>query len=121
MPRDYLLYLEDILEASKRIEDYIADMSIEGFNADTMRVDAVLHNFTILGEAVRSVPPAVRDLYPAIEWQGIVRVRNIVTHAYFGVSLGIIWDIIKNELPQLREAVKAILAAEDTLAENTDG
>jgi uncharacterized protein with HEPN domain len=121
MPRDYLLYLEDILEASKRIEDYISGVEFQDFIADSMRVDAVLHNFTVLGEAVRSVPPDVRDLYPSIEWQGIVRVRNIVTHAYFGVSLDIIWDIIKNELPQLRDAVKAILSGEDIVAENTDG
>ena len=57
MPRDYLLYPEDILDASKRIEDYVSGVDFEGFVADNMRVDAVLHNFTILGEAVRSVPP----------------------------------------------------------------
>jgi uncharacterized protein with HEPN domain len=56
MPRDHLLYFEDILEASKRIEDYVTDMEYLDFVADSMRVDAVLHNFTILGEAVRNVP-----------------------------------------------------------------
>jgi predicted nucleotidyltransferase len=44
MPRDYKLYLEDILQAIDKIENYLGDSSFESFTANPMQVDAVLHN-----------------------------------------------------------------------------
>ena len=61
MPRDYRLYCEDTVEASGKVEAYIQGMTFEQFSTDTLRIDAVLHNLQIIGEAAKGIPEKVRQ------------------------------------------------------------
>lgn len=54
MPRSQLLYLNDISEAAENIRSYVGTMTFEEFKNDRMRVDAVVRNFEIIGEAVKT-------------------------------------------------------------------
>jgi uncharacterized protein with HEPN domain len=74
-----------------------------------MVVDAVLRNFSIIGEAARFIPDAVKTDNPQVPWEQITGMRNIIIHEYFGVSLEILWHSIQNELPDLEEQLKMIL------------
>jgi len=56
MPRDYSVYLSDILEAIAKVERYTQGLSFEDWSRDEMRVDAVLRNLEIIGEAVKNIP-----------------------------------------------------------------
>lgn len=56
MSRDYLLYLEDMQEALDRISRYTQGLTLEAFAADEIRVDAVVRNLELLGEAVKHLP-----------------------------------------------------------------
>ncbi len=40
--RDYILFLEDILEALGKIENYVGDLSFDDFAVNCMAVDAVI-------------------------------------------------------------------------------
>ncbi|OGW14130.1 MAG: nucleotidyltransferase, partial [Nitrospirae bacterium GWA2_42_11] len=48
--RDYILYLEDILNAINKIESYTKDLSFEDFSGNSMVIDAVIRNFEVIGE-----------------------------------------------------------------------
>ena len=61
MPRDVGLYLEDMLEAAARLQDYTRDLEFEQFVRDPRTIDAVVRNLEILGEASKRVPDTVRD------------------------------------------------------------
>jgi uncharacterized protein with HEPN domain len=56
MYRDYRLYLEDILEAAEKIEHYLKGVFFQEFAEDSMRVDVVLRNLEVIGEAVKRIP-----------------------------------------------------------------
>jgi len=91
MSRDYRLYLDDIIEAIRRI-------------------DAVVRNLEIIGEASGRLPEAVRQAAAEIEWRKVVGIRNILAHGYFGISLPIIWDVVQNKLDKLSDACSRLVS-----------
>jgi uncharacterized protein with HEPN domain len=56
------------------------------------------------------VPGALRALAPDIPWREIVGTRNRLAHAYLGIDVDTVWDIVVTELPALRDALAALLA-----------
>jgi len=109
MPRDYKLYLEDIQQAIGKIYEYISGLDFEIFKKDSKTIDAVVRNLEIVGEAVKQVPENVRIMHPNIDWKKIAGLRDILIHSYFGVDIEIIWSIIQNNLPELKEQIDNIL------------
>lgn len=107
--RDYRLYLEDILEAIKNIEKYTKGINAKKLKDNSLIRDAVIRNLEIIGEAVKHIPLTLKKKHPLIEWKKISGLRDILAHEYFGVDLGILWDIISNKLPALKKETKAIL------------
>ncbi len=104
--RDHALYLQDIKESIKKIEKYTKSLTFAAFSRDTEKVDAVVRNLEIIGEAANNIPKKIKDKYPNIPWREIVNARNVIAHEYFGVLLDIIWKTIKDDLPKLKSELK---------------
>ncbi len=51
----------------------------------------------------------LKSANPSIPWKPIIGFRNISIHEYFGVNLQLVWEIAKNDLPDLKEKMQAIL------------
>ena len=111
MSRISKLYLDDIIESCRNVRDYTSGMSFEDFSTDQKTIDAVVRNLEIIGEAVKSLPPALLDQRPEIPWKKISRFRDVVVHHYFKVDLEVVWDVIQNQIEQLEPAVKDIAKA----------
>jgi uncharacterized protein with HEPN domain len=112
MHRGHRLYLEDIVASIEKIENYIANSTFEDFVIDEMKLDAVVRNLEIIGEASRNIPIEIKEKYPDIEWRKIGDFRNILAHEYFGVDHEILWDIITNKLTSLQSRIQSILSEE---------
>lgn len=109
MSQDFDIYLEDILEAIDRIQEYVQDVTRETFEADRMRIDAVIRNLEVIGEAVKQVPDSIREQYPRVEWRKIAGLRDILIHKYFDVNLGIVWGVVQSNIPILKTEIQQIL------------
>lgn len=109
MPRDFRLYLDDILEAIASIREYTAGLDYDAFAQDRKTQDAVVRNLEIIGEAAGHLPESLRASTPELEWRKIINIRNLLVHEYFGVSLPIIWDVVQNKLEQLENSCRKLL------------
>lgn len=107
--RDYKLYLDDILESIKRIEEYVEGLSLEKTRKNKLVIDGVVRNLEIIGEAVKNIAPEIKEKYKEIEWKKISGLRDILAHEYYGIDIEVVWDIIKKKLPPLKKQVKIIL------------
>ena len=112
MLRNYRLYLEDMLASADKILRYAGDSSYESLIVDEMRLDAIVRNFEIIGEATGKIPQDIKNKYPQIEWRKIADFRNVLAHEYFGIDYEIMWEIIKDKLPSLRKEIEKMLATE---------
>jgi uncharacterized protein with HEPN domain len=74
---------------------------------------AVVRAVEIVGEAASRISPETRAVYPQIRWLEIVGMRNRVVHEYSQVDYGIVWQVVKQDLPQLIAALETILPLEE--------
>lgn len=112
MRRSHLLYLEDILESAGNIQNYADSFTFDELIKDKMRIDAIVRNFEIIGEAAGKIHQEIKNKYPIVEWRKISDFRNVLAHEYFGIKYKIMWDMIKNKLPDLKIAIQSILEKE---------
>lgn len=106
--REWRLFIEDILESIELIEGYVKNIEFKDFAKDRKTIDAVVRNFEIIGEASKYISEGIKNKYPDIDWKGMIGLRNRIAHEYFGISLEIVWNILKEELPKLKEQMKHI-------------
>ncbi len=112
--RYWKLFVEDIVESIEWIEKYTENINFEDFISDKKTIDAAVRNFEIIGEASKYIPEDIKEKHQNVDWKGIIGLRNRIAHEYFGVSTAIIWYIIKEELPPLKEKIRLILGSEQS-------
>jgi len=87
MQRDPKIYLEDILKAIEKIEEYAKNLDFRNFSASSLVQDAVIRNLEVIGEAAKKVPENIKSKHSEIEWRKIAGLRGILIHEYFSVDL----------------------------------
>lgn len=102
------LYLGHIQECVQKIEAYTAP-GREHFLANPQVQDAVMRNFEIIGEAVNHISDQTLDRTPDIPWHQMSAFRNVLIHGYMGIKLERVWNVIENDLYNLKEAVDYLL------------
>lgn len=102
--------LQHILDAAGEVEIYLENVSREQFIGNSEKRFATIKQIEIIGEACNALSIELKEQYPAIPWKQIVGFRNISIHEYFGVNLQLVWEIAKNDLPELKEKMRAIFA-----------
>ena len=68
MPRDYKLYLEDIIHSIEKINSYTKGIHFNELNESGLILDAILYNLQIIGEAAKHIPDDFRNQHPGVEW-----------------------------------------------------
>ena len=110
-----LLRLLHIVEAIKRIDQYVAD-SDSPFEDDTLTLDAIERNLERISEASRHIPDDMKADHAHIDWRAMATVGNILRHVYDQVNEKTIREIVEYDLPVLKTAT--ILMIEKFKKEN---
>jgi uncharacterized protein with HEPN domain len=104
--------LADIVEAIARIQRYVGHASLAEFLQKPETQDAVVRNFEVIGEAVKNLSDALRTKHSDVEWVKIAGMRDRLIHHYFSVDWDVLWNALRENLPELKEQVERILREE---------
>ena len=80
-------------------------------------LDAVSMRLQIIGELLKKIDKIDSTLfnkYPEVEWEKIMRLRDIISHHYEMIDHEIIYDICRNHIPKLKAAVQKIVDDDQT-------
>lgn len=97
--------LDDILAAIEAINDHLRRGGLD----DGLVFDAVRVRLIEIGEAVKALPPDVLEQRPEIPWLQIGGMRDRLAHRYFDTSHAILTATVNEDLPELEDAVRAML------------
>jgi uncharacterized protein with HEPN domain len=93
--------------------DYLLErtegMTWEEFDANWDLKRAFARSFEIIGEASKQVPQNITENYPDIAWSAMAKMRDRLIHHYFGTNYKVLWDTIKNVLPEQKQKIDSLL------------
>jgi uncharacterized protein with HEPN domain len=110
MDNEIKTWLYDILQSINEIDSYYTDnpRKFTEYLSDLKTKRAVERNIEIIGEAVNRI--LKKDKHFNLEnAQKIIGTRNRIAHGYDKISDDLIWSIVINNLPKLKEEVQNIL------------
>ena len=78
------------------------------------RLESICMLLIAIGESVKRIDNATNKAllpqYPEIDWKGVMGMRDIIAHHYFDIDAVIVFDVMKNNLPAVKEAIDKMLS-----------
>lgn len=101
--------LKKMIEYINKALRYTDGCDFQAFSSNEEKVDATIFAISQIGELVKNISKETMEKYPNIEWIIIKNLRNKIVHDYEGIKLNLIWDIVTNDIVQLKEDLEEIL------------
>ena len=102
--------LQDILTAIEEIDSFFENSpkQYEDFYSNLCLRRAIERDIEIIGEAMNRILKTDRDI-AITNAKKIVDARNYIIHGYDSLSVDILWSIVINHIPKLKEEVSSLL------------
>ena len=97
--------LEHIIEQINNIEEFVANKSLKDLENDKILQYAVIKCIEIIGEASYMLTNDFRTTHKEVEWEEIIRMRHVLVHGYYHISVMMIWEIIQSDLHKLKQQI----------------
>lgn len=106
-------HLQDILTAIEEIESFFGDgpMLFDDFYGNLCLRRAIERNIEIIGEAMNRILKTDKNI-AITNSRKIVDARNYIIHGYDSLSADILWSMVINHLPKLKNEVTSLLGKE---------
>jgi len=104
-----LALLWDMLDAARKIEQFVAGRTFQEYSTDELVQAAVERKLEIVGEAARKVSPEFQRQNPGIPWRGIISQRHFLAHEYGEVRQEKLWRVATVRIPELITMLEPLL------------
>ncbi|MCP4456478.1 MAG: DUF86 domain-containing protein [Cytophagales bacterium] len=101
--------IKHILDAIEELESFTEGLSQEEFTNNAAIRLASVKVLEIIREAAKHISESIKDNFPEIPWERIVAFRNVLVHEYFQIDLEIVWRVVQDEIPGLKNNLQKII------------
>ena len=113
MSKEPLEYLRHILDECM----FILSVTSNDFSKDDLLQDetlkrALVRSLEIIGEATKKIPADFKVKWGLINWKNMAGMRDRLIHDYMGINYSIVWDVVKNKIPELSEQISEVISNE---------
>jgi uncharacterized protein with HEPN domain len=112
MSKDPKEYIRHIYDECSFIISVTENLVFEDFLDDETLKRAVVRSLEIIGEATKKIPTDFKDKWSAIQWKNMAGMRDRLIHDYIGVNYSIVWDVMKNKVPDMHKQISNFLTKE---------
>lgn len=105
--------LEHILTSIDNIFDFADGKSITDLSDNKMLFFAVVKNIEIIGEAAHKLTDAFKNQHQEVPWPYIIKMRHVLVHDYYQISVREVWKVIREDLGPLRQQIASYLSDTD--------
>ncbi len=112
MSKDPEEFLRHILDECSYIISVSENLLFDDFVEDQTLKRAVVRSLEIIGEATKKIPADFKAKWNTIQWKNMAGMRDRLIHDYMGVNYNIVWDVVKNKIPQMHEEISSFLSKE---------
>ncbi len=109
MLKDPLEYLKHISDECIYLRNVAEGLSKNDFLDDETLKRAVVRSLEIIGEATKRIPADFKVEWNQIRWKNMAGMRDRLIHDYMGVDYSIVWDVLKNKIPELSIQIQEVL------------
>ena len=103
MPKTDWIYLGHMLDMCQKGQEISAGKTHSQYENDETLKFALAHIVQVIGEAADHVSDDFKLNHPDIPWREIIGMRHRIVHDYMNVDEDVVWSVVKNDLPGLRE------------------
>ena len=112
MYKEPIGYLKHIADECAYIISVSRESSKDELLDDETLKRAIVRSIEIIGEATKKIPADFKVKCSSIQWRNMAGMRDRLIHDYIGINYSIVWDVIKNKIPELNTQIQAILNEE---------
>ncbi len=109
-PIEYLKHIQD--ECAFILTVIAEDLTKDDFLNDETLKRAIVRSLEIIGEATKQIPIDFKIKWDSINWKNMAGMRDRLIHEYMGINYSIVWDVVKNKIPELYSQISRALAKE---------
>ncbi len=102
-------FLKHILEEADYLIDESANIDYSEFSKNATLKRSFVRALEVVGEAAKNIPDEYRGKYKKIRWKDMAGLRDVLIHHYFGINYNMVWDVVKNQIPDLKDNIREIL------------
>ena len=110
MPIEYLRHIYD--ECEFITSSILPDMTKDDLIDNEVLKRAIIRSLEIVGEATKQIPVDIKQQWSDIPWRNIAGMRDKLIHDYIGVNYAIVWDVVRNKIPEIKPIIAQIIESE---------
>ena len=112
MSKEPVEFLKHIADECSYVISVTSNLSKDEFLNDETLKRAIIRSLEIIGEATKKIPADFKVKWHLIQWRNMAGMRDRLIHDYLGINYSIVWDVIKNKIPELNKQIEELLSKE---------